>query len=131
MQNMQEEITYGDLKPGQRVRVTVEGVVNFGHDSEWAKPQVITDAGSVIYSVSLKDAISITRVAPEPPAWRTGDVVVFDSPRYGVQTYVRDICRQWVGTHTIALEDWNINTSFREGRIKHVLRDGKPVNNDE
>jgi hypothetical protein len=88
-----------------------------------------SNAGSALYlsPSQIANAESIEQIAPR---WQPGDVVVVTfakgtrAPSY---TYVRGEFR-FVGERSNGLTDAEITRLFSEGRVRHVLRDGHPVN---
>lgn len=121
--------TYGNLKPGQRVRVTFEGTAEslrrYGVPQDFRLR--VDGASTPIGSNALRKAVAF-EVLPEPvvpSVWEAGDVVIvrFGGPSSSPYTYVRLADGSWSGNLTDAEADERIDN----GQAVWAMRAGLPV----
>lgn len=117
-----------DLAVGDRVRLTFDGKVAADPNNRARK---VVHIGDTMYSpVYLRpDAVALGSLTKKAPAWKVGDVVSIafangtQAPRY---TYVRG-ASTWPGENGNPLTDADVDRRFDEGKVIHLVRDGKPV----
>lgn len=114
-------------QPGDKVRVTVEGIVADPKDLPAGSRDLHYIASAEGFSLYMPDrrATNVVVTIKAPPKWVTGDVVQI---RYGSKsyTYVRGV-KQWPGEYAGPLSDGSVDTAWRDGRVRHLLRDGSPI----
>lgn len=123
-----------------RVDVTIEGAVDYTiHDlrddfSDFsgyrraALARKLTLMPGERYAVVTIARDSKVVAKPGVPTWKPGDVVVvhFGGPSSTPFTYVRG-SRVWPGERAGNKTDADITAWFREGKVAHVMRDGKAL----
>lgn len=114
VEDVQPKRTYPRGYVGPAPRRMVRVGQNFTGDPLYLSPAQITAA------------VTVEQTAPE---WQSGDVIVVtfakgtQAPSY---TYVRGVSR-WVGERTNGLTDREVDALYREGKARHIVRNGHPV----
>lgn len=120
---MGEIIDFDDLKPGQEVIVTFEGTVQEYYGNNTVDIDGSTDTADNLFEWQLKKAYSIELVEPQ---WQPKDVVEIKFGNYTI-IGLRDVCQWLTSNNTQKIFDSDVNEWYSEGRVTHLLRDGKPV----
>lgn len=110
---------------GDKVRVILEGVV-VNDDIDHLYLGYDSTSGTDLY-VCDRRIMSVVVTEKQAPAWQAGDVVVLQHSRGAREfTYVRGQ-KLWPGEYGDPKYDTTVSTLYRQGLVRHVLRDGKPV----
>lgn len=114
------DIRVEDIKVGDEVTLTITGTVV---EDDHGTVRMVSGDWTLLLRGALEAASSVTVVQAEPK-WQEGDVISLR--RAVTHTYMRCLDGSW----RAAMGDFyrgDLSAAWREGRVTHLVRDGKPV----
>lgn len=117
-----------DFKPGDEIEVTLTARVADNRYTAESDFEYTGDAGArSLYATDRRvTRLRVTKKAKQPPTWKAGDVITVRFNPYGsLYTYVRG-SKDWPG-ETVKLGDARVDELFRDGRVRHLAREGSVV----